>query len=1071
MKIIFRILLLLTAYFAGNKILNAFDETIDIPTCKKTPVIDGKLDDICWEESAIVDKFNVITGKRGTTQKYKAYVTRDDKWLYVAYEVSLPLSARMPGKYLKHDHNVQREDSVEVSFDPGTNGDIYYQFLVNKINTRADFLMTRSGGRNREGWNIPWRSATNETKDGWSAEIALPFSLMISHGDLEHAKLNLLATSFVAERDQCHVLINRRRELVSWVPLKRHFHEPERFGKIKNLGDANLSAPFLPFITSASIGRYYRNNDRDLYDVTVKLANRSGRKGNLILQATDKTSDGKTKTISVKAFLNGGEKKTVKIAIPVTSLVKRTSDVMLVLPKNKEIMQKVILNDTSALDLFSSYLNRNYYTSEKHAIAICRIGLPEASLKNMKLIARDAKGNILSEDKKLYPEALFKINLDKVKNGKQKIKVQLCYKNGKVVTEKELELIKRTPKKGIEWKVDRQHRCFLKNDIPYFPFGIYATQIISNEAAFKDQADMGFNTVLQWNGGPEPEKITDYLVVAEKYGLNVIVSPDLLYCSYNEKTKLHDPDKLLTTKELAAANKMLASSTGSLATAMKGTLLSATFNKLTPAQRGQFYMQYYKSNLPRLQKVIELSKGRKNVLGYFILDEPIIIRLDEDVVGKAFYKKIKELDGYHPVLVNYSSHIPPTDRAIDWSDALGTDPYWYPDAVGDLRASINWVSKVVAETNHRAKKVRSVVWTIPMSEFWSGCKKRICLYQEQLCQSYLALIHGSKGLIYFRYAVYTEQMALAYKTLAKQLKVIGPACLTGDMEYTVKYSPGVLAPSKNKFTDIQVSLKKNPSGGYLLLVANSKEYPVKARFKIPGIKGKTVKVLFAEKQLKIANGVFDETIEPLGVRAYQLDIDYKKPLELRVNMQAEKEKERKTSKFNVWLEEDRALQKGNLLPNSGFEEAVVANWPDFWKFWGSNPDPDSKLGTPDSPFVLDRKVFRSGKQSMRITAKDGKQYIFYNGIVTNFNRPTKVKLQLYARVASDGTRVRLIVRGKGCNGDKWLNLTKKWKCYSYDRTISPGRQYFTAYIFVPSQENGNKKITVWTDDWSLTRSK
>ena len=38
--------------------------------------------------------------------------------------------------------------------------------------------------------------------------------------------------------------------------------------------------------------------------------------------------------------------------------------------------------------------------------------------------------------------------------------------------------------------------------------------------------------------------------------------------------------------------------------------------------------------------------------------------------------------GYHPAFLNYSSSIPPGRHAVDWSDALGTDPY-NTDSDGD----------------------------------------------------------------------------------------------------------------------------------------------------------------------------------------------------------------------------------------------------------------------------------------------------------------------------------------------------------------------------------------------------
>jgi hypothetical protein len=94
---------------------------VTIPSCTTPPRIDGRLDDSAWAQAATIASFHVV-GTDKATDQHKAWVMRDNEWLYVAFDVSQLASDREPAKVVKHDDNVQREDNVQVSFDPGRTG-------------------------------------------------------------------------------------------------------------------------------------------------------------------------------------------------------------------------------------------------------------------------------------------------------------------------------------------------------------------------------------------------------------------------------------------------------------------------------------------------------------------------------------------------------------------------------------------------------------------------------------------------------------------------------------------------------------------------------------------------------------------------------------------------------------------------------------------------------------------------------------------------------------------------------------------------------------------------------------
>jgi hypothetical protein len=73
---------------------------------------------------------------------------------------------------------------------------------------------------------------------------------------------------------------------------------------------------------------------------------------------------------------------------------------------------------------------------------------------------------------KVRPISKVGISLDKLELGPQPVKVELCRKDGRAIFSANMTLIKRAPKPGSEWKIDRINRVFLNNGKPFFPFGM-----------------------------------------------------------------------------------------------------------------------------------------------------------------------------------------------------------------------------------------------------------------------------------------------------------------------------------------------------------------------------------------------------------------------------------------------------------------------------------------------------------------------------------------------------------------------------------------------------------------------
>ena len=156
------------------------------------PVLDGRLDDACWQDASPLGNFHVCTdttGRRVNDTEFR--LAYDDAWLYLGIKCRNPLQKLvMDPKTREHDGPVPGDESVEMFFLSDGEGKVYYHFMLSCFNIKAEQRGV-NGVRERQGWNPPWRSAVVIDVEGWTAEVALPLYIFMEYGDLEHIRLNI----------------------------------------------------------------------------------------------------------------------------------------------------------------------------------------------------------------------------------------------------------------------------------------------------------------------------------------------------------------------------------------------------------------------------------------------------------------------------------------------------------------------------------------------------------------------------------------------------------------------------------------------------------------------------------------------------------------------------------------------------------------------------------------------------------------------------------------------------------------------------------------------------------------
>jgi len=190
------------------------------PRTDEQPQLDGMLDEACWQQAGIMDRFLLISGKAFAEAATVSHLLHDDTGLYVGVRCEEPLMDQVRTDALPGGGRVWTDDCVELFIDPRGrsrppgDGAAYAHLIVNAAGVRQDDL---PGER---AVTPQWRAVAHRGEDFWSVEIAIPFS------DLE------VSVPEPGQAWRINVCRSRlpRREATCWSPTFHGFHAPERFG-------------------------------------------------------------------------------------------------------------------------------------------------------------------------------------------------------------------------------------------------------------------------------------------------------------------------------------------------------------------------------------------------------------------------------------------------------------------------------------------------------------------------------------------------------------------------------------------------------------------------------------------------------------------------------------------------------------------------------------------------------------------------------------------------------------------------------------------------------------------------
>ncbi len=141
------------------------------------PVIDGRLGADEWANALTIRDLHQVEPVEYALPSEDTvwFLQADDSSLYVAAHAADRQPALIVAQKLRQGASVNSDDSLHLLLDPFNNRRSGYAFALNPNGVRFDGIYT-NGTRLSSDWDGIWRGQARRTADGWTMEMAIPFS-------------------------------------------------------------------------------------------------------------------------------------------------------------------------------------------------------------------------------------------------------------------------------------------------------------------------------------------------------------------------------------------------------------------------------------------------------------------------------------------------------------------------------------------------------------------------------------------------------------------------------------------------------------------------------------------------------------------------------------------------------------------------------------------------------------------------------------------------------------------------------------------------------------------------------
>lgn len=187
------------------------------PKADPAPVLEGKLDDAVWQQAPLVSGFTNFGTDQLAAVQTAFRMLWDERYLYLGVRCDEPQMTKVtPMRYAPDEHAVFSNETIEFFVDPNHTHDVYYQLAFNIAGSLYD------GEREATAWNSEAIVRTSSEADGWSVELALPWTALKA----------VPAPGKVVGFNVCRDRNVGDKAWTNWARVMNGFHDPDRFAHL-----------------------------------------------------------------------------------------------------------------------------------------------------------------------------------------------------------------------------------------------------------------------------------------------------------------------------------------------------------------------------------------------------------------------------------------------------------------------------------------------------------------------------------------------------------------------------------------------------------------------------------------------------------------------------------------------------------------------------------------------------------------------------------------------------------------------------------------------------------------------
>ena len=695
----------------------------DLPTMQAKrasvpPKLDGKVNDVCWRLAAKVTGFVRAREDETTEAQTTAFLAYDNQNLYVAFKCNEPSPAKLTARASEPDSGeLWDDDIVDFFIMPDQENGLYYQFALNTKGVKFD-QERGPDSRDTEDYNPTWQAAVHIDDNYWSAEAIVPLKEL----GIESQTGKVWRMNFCRHRSQ-------NNENSTWAPVGPRWHTTTSFGYVHgvNIGGTVIGKNGAHIKSVVMADTQVGSNI-----CRLRLKSKASKPLNVRITAEVISPSGKKAVFSQDARL--AKRAEREVAFEYRLIAEEGTHKMAFNLSDADSDTKFYVSapaNAHVASFLTSYLNRSYYTTEKRAKVVVKIGMRQEELANLRLaiaLKRNDKQLRKKDFDKPGSDVSHRFEISALEPGEYVVESRLMDKKNNVLASAR-EVLSKLPPSRHEVKIDRERRILLVNGEPRFVVGMW----LPPRDRLKEVKDAGYNTVIYLYSGTNfekgPEGVKNTVKMTSEHQLSASFSPPFIEPEY-------------------------------------------TVGKRTP--------ESFRKHLPIFTQKLR-SLREVPLLFWYSFDEPSGSEMQS--VCSELYDAFKEGNPYIPTLICFASTVKFATRGT--TDVVCVDTYWDPK-----ETQVSSIIERLEMASRAAKRDHLPFINALQANLWSGAKFSISP-KEQRAQTYLVLTKDVAGVCWFSWGnrIYAELWEEMVK-LNREINELAPILLTRTPEQKVAIKQG-----------------------------------------------------------------------------------------------------------------------------------------------------------------------------------------------------------------------------------------------------------------------------------------